>query len=169
MAKKRNLGDQKEIRLQLTSMIDVTFLLLIFFMLTMKFKTLERKLAAFLPKDKGLAQTKVKIEPVPTIKVELQRKVSDTATRVTLNGQDLGADEAGFEALTRHIQGIANDLRATGAKEMPGEIFAWEEVPHRHVMKAIDAFMAAKIRDITFVGTEEPGAPQSGRGDPNAQ
>ena len=42
--------------LPMTPMIDVTFLLLIFFMCTLKFKTLEGKLAAYLPKDVGVNQ-----------------------------------------------------------------------------------------------------------------
>ena len=43
-----------ECELQMTPMIDVVFLLLIFFLCTIKFKTLEGKLAAYLPKDVGV-------------------------------------------------------------------------------------------------------------------
>ncbi len=42
-----------ESRLEMTPMIDVTFLLLIFFICTIRFKSLEGKLAAFLPRDVG--------------------------------------------------------------------------------------------------------------------
>ena len=45
---------EEESKLEMTPMIDVTFLLLIFFMCTIKFKTLEGKLEAFLPKDVGV-------------------------------------------------------------------------------------------------------------------
>ena len=44
---------QEEIEMQMTPMIDVVFLLLIFFLCTLKFKLLEGKLAAYLPKDLG--------------------------------------------------------------------------------------------------------------------
>ncbi|MDF1837417.1 MAG: biopolymer transporter ExbD, partial [Planctomycetota bacterium] len=40
--------------MDMTPMIDVTFLLLIFFMCTLKFKVLEGKLTAYLPKDVGV-------------------------------------------------------------------------------------------------------------------
>lgn len=40
--------------LEMTPLIDVTFLLLVFFLLTLRFKTLEGKLSAFLPQDSGL-------------------------------------------------------------------------------------------------------------------
>ena len=39
--------------LAMTPMIDITFLLLIFFMLACKFRTIEGKLKAFLPKGQG--------------------------------------------------------------------------------------------------------------------
>ena len=48
---------EEEAKLELTPMIDVSFLILIFFM-CLPFKTLEGKLQAFLPTDKG-------INPIP--------------------------------------------------------------------------------------------------------
>jgi len=53
-------------------MIDVTFLLLIFFMCTLEFKTLDGKLAAYLPKDVGIntfeAEPIEKVEILVTVK-----------------------------------------------------------------------------------------------------
>ena len=46
------MGEKCE--LEMTPMIDVTFLLLIFFMCTLKFKVLEGKLGPYLPKDVGV-------------------------------------------------------------------------------------------------------------------
>jgi biopolymer transport protein ExbD len=43
----------EEIKPDMTPMIDVTFLLLIFFIVTLKFKVLEGRLDAALPKDRG--------------------------------------------------------------------------------------------------------------------
>ena len=53
----------------MTPMVDVTFLLLIFFMCTIKFKKLEGKLAAYLPKDMGLNNTQV--DPVEKLDIRL--------------------------------------------------------------------------------------------------
>jgi biopolymer transport protein ExbD len=54
MAKKRKREDPGSVaQLPLTAMIDCTFLLLIFFMLATKFKTVEGRLKAYLPKDRG--------------------------------------------------------------------------------------------------------------------
>ncbi|MGB0953930.1 MAG: biopolymer transporter ExbD [Planctomycetota bacterium] len=43
----------EELKPDMTPMIDVTFLLLIFFIVTLKFKVLEGRLDAALPKDRG--------------------------------------------------------------------------------------------------------------------
>ncbi len=53
MRKRLFRDDQSEGRLSLTSMIDVTFLLLLFVLCTLKFRTLEGKLESHLPKTVG--------------------------------------------------------------------------------------------------------------------
>ncbi len=76
---RRRLEDAK---LEMTPMIDVTFLLLIFFMCTLKFKTLEGALSAYLPDDAGPAS--VQAEPVERIDVVVE--VVEPGTRVAPNG-----------------------------------------------------------------------------------
>jgi biopolymer transport protein ExbD len=154
-------GDAEDIKLQITPMIDVTFLLLIFFML-LPFRSLERKVAAFLPKDRGLAKTKIKLEEKPKITVELKRKKTEKVTRVKLLDQEIGSGDTGFTILDQRIKQIAGSN-----KELPGEINAWAWVPHRDVIRAIDSFMKAQVTDLTFVGAPPPGKRQSGPGDPN--
>lgn len=160
---KKSEGGAEDIKLQLTSMIDVTFLLLIFFML-LPFRSLERKVAAFLPKDRGLAKTKIKLDETTKITVELKRTETERHTRVKLLDQEIGIDDQGFRALKQRIAQIAG-----ANSDLPGEINAWAEVPHAHVVRVIDAFMAAKVSDITFIGAPPPGVKQSGPGDPNAR
>ncbi|HTF89044.1 MAG TPA: biopolymer transporter ExbD [Planctomycetota bacterium] len=50
-------AEDVEIKQDMTPMIDVVFQLMIFFMCTIKFKVLEGKLAAYLPKDVGVNPT----------------------------------------------------------------------------------------------------------------
>ena len=50
-------AEQPEIRMDMTPMIDVVFQLLIFFMCTVRFKALEGKLSAYLPRDVGVGPT----------------------------------------------------------------------------------------------------------------
>ena len=63
---------ERESRLDMTPMIDVTFLLLIFFMCTLKFKTLDGKLSAYLPKDVGVNTTPA--EPKEKIEIRMDLK-----------------------------------------------------------------------------------------------
>jgi biopolymer transport protein ExbD len=166
MARGKNYAGDEEVRLSITPLIDVTFLLLIFFMCAMKFKTLERKVAAFLPKDRGLAKTKIKLEEKQKIQVELKRTKEETETRVKLLDAQIGIDDEGFRLLDERVRAIHS---SQGNEETPGEIHAWAWVPHEDVIRAIDSFMKAGITDITFVGAPPPGRPHSGRGDPNSE
>ena len=125
--------------------------------------SLERKVAAFLPKDRGLAKTKIKLEEKPKIVVELKRKKTEKITRVKLLDQEIGSGSNGFTILDQRIQAIANSN-----DELPGEINAWAWVPHRDVIRAIDSFMKANVTDLTFVGAPPPGKRQSGPGDPDS-
>ncbi len=61
--------NEEKCELQMTPMIDVTFLLLIFFMCTLKFKVLEGKLGAYLPKDVGVNPQDA--EPVEKVDIRL--------------------------------------------------------------------------------------------------
>ena len=76
----------EEVKPEMTPMIDVTFLLLIFFLVTLKFKTLEGRLDAALPKDRGTATSKLEeIEKVDII-IEVANPgtlAPDIATRTT--------------------------------------------------------------------------------------
>jgi biopolymer transport protein ExbD len=164
MARGKTYKGDEEVKLSITPLIDVTFLLLIFFMCAMKFKTLERKVAAYLPKDRGLAKTKIKLEEKPKITVELKRKRGEKHTRVKLLDSEIGMDDAGFRLLDQRITSIHSSNA-----ELPGEINAWAEVPHEDVVRAIDSFLRAGVEEITFYGAPPPGRPQSGKGDPDAR
>ena len=76
---------KEESELEMTPMIDVTFLLLIFFMCTLKFKTLEGKLSAYLPKDVGVNTTQA--EPIE--KVEILVRLKKDASGQKMTGQKL--------------------------------------------------------------------------------
>ena len=71
------IANEKQ-EMEMTPMIDVTFLLLIFFMCTIKFKTLEGKLSAYLPKDKGVNPTPQDEPPEPPIEVRLNVRKEGT-------------------------------------------------------------------------------------------
>ena len=73
--------------LQMTPMIDVTFLLLIFFMCTLKFKVLEGKLGAYLPKDVGVNPQ----DAEPKEKVDVRIDVVTAGNRMRYDNETRGA------------------------------------------------------------------------------
>jgi len=84
-SKLAEINDEK-CEMEMTSMIDVTFLLLIFFMCTLKFKTLEGKLAAYLPKDVGVNQSEA--EEIEKVEI-LVRVKKDRSTGAKMTGVKL--------------------------------------------------------------------------------
>jgi biopolymer transport protein ExbD len=151
---RRKIDDQEEVKLSITPLIDVTFLLLIFFMCAMKFKTLERKVAAFLPKDRGIEKSVIPDLDEATITVMLKRQLGETNTRVKLLDAEIGRDAAAFQVLDERLRGIR---QSPGNEDLPGEINAAPEVPHADVVRCVDSFMKAGINNIRFVGTKQPG------------
>ena len=79
----RHAPEEAEVtRLNMTPMIDVVFQLLVFFLCSMKFKSLDMKIEAFLPKDRGLAATPSKPADVPKLVAVLKRQKGEATTRV---------------------------------------------------------------------------------------
>jgi biopolymer transport protein ExbD len=88
--------EEDRAELDMTPMIDVTFLLLIFFMCTLRFKVLEGQLEAFLPKDAGLQETPiVRIE-----KTQVRIRVVDPGIKMNAAGTAPYADETGHARFT---------------------------------------------------------------------
>ncbi len=155
---------QEESKLEMTPMIDVTFLLLIFFMCTIKFKTLEGKLSAYLPKDVGSNTT----EAIPKEKVEIQLMVLSPGAK--LNKEEDGPwDAASGERFvfgpgrliqyrvgpkkTTDLSSIEQQLRKLHASdpERGCTIDARPGIVYGDVVGVLDAALATDFTDITFV------------------
>ena len=64
----------EETELNMTPMIDIVFQSIIFFLITLKFKTVDERLDANLPQDRGPPPTHVIPPETPKIKLKLFRK-----------------------------------------------------------------------------------------------
>ncbi len=183
MAKHRAHVDELEI--DLTPMIDVVFQLIIFFMCIMKFKTLEKKIAAYLPKDVGLAKTQQEIPEKLKIQVTIHQKESQGVPRYFLMNTEIGgnigvgvpplvppddkapSDEkmAYQKEYERHwaqyIKPKLDLLRSEVERyhrqdvEAPGELKAGPDVRHAFVIGALDCYLHAGMKEVTFVGTPD--------------
>jgi biopolymer transport protein ExbD len=138
--------------MNMTPMIDVVFQLIVVFLCSMKFKCLDQKMEAFLPKDVGLNNAPAaNTEVVTTISVRLRRKPGDADTSVFLLDSKLGG------ASVPGIWGtLAERLKGFKSKDdkVKGEIDAAQDVPHGDVIAALDSFMASGLTNVVFKGTQ---------------
>ena len=149
--------------LEMTPMIDVTFLLLIFFLCTIKFKTLEGKLAAYLPKDVGVNTT----EAEPIEKVEILVKVDQEGRRMHPKyANEPWSGEGRFQWVGRkmtykigprtfkdlgELEDRLKDLFEAD-DERPATIDSRAGTTYGDVVPVLDAAILAGFTNITFVG-----------------
>ncbi len=135
---------EEEVEMQMTPMIDVTFLLLIFFMCSIKFKLLDGKLAAYLPRDVGVNATPAD-EMMEKIDIELRRK--ETARygfTFAINGKKLN-----------RLKDIHDQIKMyhTRDPDAKATIYAHKGVQYGHVVKVVNECLRARLTQITFGGT----------------
>ncbi|MBI4879623.1 MAG: biopolymer transporter ExbD [Planctomycetes bacterium] len=165
-----------EVKLEMTSMIDVTFLLLIFFMCTIKFKILEGKLQTYLPKDVGVNAT-----PAQEMLQKVDIRIIRTATRDKLDlddkdtfkkWRDRGWSESEIEiyfqteriASLKELGRQLKELRKTvPAPVNPGpededdlkmNLEAMAGCIYEDIVHVVDIALDAKFTSITFRGID---------------
>ena len=134
---------REETTMQMTPMIDVTFLLLIFFMCSIKFKLLDGKLAAYLPRDVGVNAT-----PADEMleKIDIDIKLSDSARHgftMAINGKKM-------PTLSRFCDAVGDYRRKD--PEAKATIYAHKGVQYGHVVKVVNECLRARMTQITFGG-----------------
>ncbi len=131
MAKKRS---RESLTPEITPLIDVVFLLLIFFMVATVFKTDELALLLNLPKvEKGLSNEKSEAK---TQFLEL------STTGIAINGKKLKMEE-----LEVRLQGISN-------KETPMELRIDKDVKYDRVMMVLSKLKKYELTNLALI-TEE--------------
>lgn len=164
---------KEEVKLELTPMIDVTFLILIFFMCTLKFKTLEGKLVSYLPTDKGLstAQAIIEFEDAEIImkipqadwekapaarEVIFLRNGSNTpfgrSKQMILDkeGRFVGFDldpPTTLDDVMTYLQDVRKNSIESKAK-----INAYARTPHAYVVHVLNMMIEAEFGDISYSG-----------------
>ena len=167
--------------MEMTPMIDVTFLLLIFFMCTIKFKTLEGKLSAYLPKDVGVSTAPAE----PKEKIEVEVKVIQEGTKHHVsddpNGRWRQGDawtgtgrfffqnrivEFGINVFrTRDVEKVYRRLREQREQDVANiqneedyrdvTINPLKGTVYADVVTVLDACILAGFENITFIGSYE--------------
>lgn len=127
-------------QLQMTSLIDMSFLLLIFFM-CLPFKGFDHKLQAYLPregKDPTSAPSK------ETVKIRVRRQGDEISYTL---GQNAAPSAEGLEPV----------LRALGSK-YAYEIDAGATVPWQGVVDMVNVLASVECEDVRFRGGALPAA-----------
>lgn len=133
-----------------TSMIDIVFLLLIFFILQ-PFKAPEVKLRSELPKDSGPSSTpdapkqhiRLMIKAIPGNKNDARFMIDD----ITPPPASAGGGDQIYKALEKRRGGNSQE-----AKETPIAIMPDLTVHFTHVLKALDQCYKAEMPNVKFEG-----------------
>lgn len=125
-----NEPDEEQAGISLTSLIDVVFLLLIFFMVTSSFVQFHRKLDLQLPEAKAADLEQKDRKP---IQIEM-----DQANRITMDGEDVTLRE--LEVKLKDIQG----------KRTAAVVRADRRLNHGKVTAVLGLCRDAGIRDIAI-------------------
>ncbi len=178
----------EELEIDLTPMIDVVFQLIIFFMCIMKFKTLEKKIEAYLPKEIGIQDREVVVPEKLKLQVSIHQKKEQGVPRYFLMNTEIGGnigvgvppltppdDNASSEEKQAYQDAYEShwaryvkpklDLLRTEVTNMhrrdvdaAGEVKAGPEVRHAFVVGALDCYLHAGMKEVTFVGTPDRAA-----------
>jgi len=179
MAKSKFLQELegKDAQMDMTPVIDISFLLIVFF-ICLPFKALEAKLAAYLPTDKGINPTNEK--PPDDIKVKVHIVVSGQDQRPWGPGKPLQQGAADprptvsmptkvrfkvNDRLTDDIETVYNwieeakkqaEANKTSEQKVLGEIQAGHRIPVKFVVAVLNKFAQAKLEKVDFYGTSLP-------------
>lgn len=173
MARKKKKFE--EIKPDMTPMIDVTFLLLIFFIVTLKFKILEGRLDAALPKDRGTSNAPAEeIEKIDILMFvaepgTLEKEVNPKTGRESdlrmfkdrLIRLEVGAKKFRFDPIQEFPEELRTFLKAGLAggtydvAETPVSIDARKGVVYGDVIRVLDVVIEEQFEKVSFAGTHE--------------
>ena len=147
MRRKRAEDGHKEATLDITSTIDVVFLLLIFFIATIQLPDPEANIRAFLPRE-------VVADAGPGDEAEPEETKDETVIRITMRGARIlelnGAPVAGgYRELDTQI-GALKRVSVDGV-DTRVIIDAGPDVPYRFVVNSVDICAKHGFTDVSFL------------------
>lgn len=162
----RRDSSQNEVKFELTPMIDVTFLILVFFMCTLRFKTLDHKLESYLPTDEGLTSSSHQVlDSIPELSLVVPSEdwsLTPNQRRVRIQsegGRRFGMIVPGEPgAVVRYEPaGVEDQVRTwlrscREAAQGRGKIRVDARSSHAAVMGALDLFQAEKFAEVSYTG-----------------
>lgn len=151
MKLRRMLAQPEDRGLSITAMIDVTFLLLIFFLCTLSFRTLDQRLSAHLPRNDGGVSDSPSVAPLDLVIEVREAGIRDASgafagrTIAYRLGPHRFADPRHLGTELLH-QGNLNPERRVVIDARAGTVV-------QDVVSVVDLALEAGIHDIGFAGT----------------
>ena len=152
MASKRKKArvEFEEVKMDMTPMIDVVFLLIIFFMCATKFKVPDYRIDANLPRDKGLRSTDVKPpKEIPEFRITIDPTEGQIKATFRIGRDTMASINNLASVIKEEYWVIKNDPQYQGEK-IPAVIDGQKDVEFQYVVQAINACIAAKVDEINF-------------------
>jgi len=137
----RTVGEEERMELNMTSMIDCVFLLLIFFIMTFEMPDVEGNLPAHLPR-KGICKTRIDHPPPPTFQIHIGLSYANNTLKVLLQGADLGGRMDFLESKLYRLRQVERDASVT--------IDAEPDVPYEYVVRALNTCVAVGYAKVNF-------------------
>ena len=131
----------KKAELQITPLIDVVFLLLIYFMVTSSLIKKEADLSFMLP-------AKVDTPDPISLPIEALIEISDIGD-VTMEGVLFGADGNNLDDLVMQLLTLKEAAKSS-ASELIVNILPADNARHGRIVKVMDACAAAKVKNMSF-------------------
>lgn len=135
----RNADHQEKIELNMTSMIDIVFQLLIFFIMTFKIVLPEGDFNIRMPLPTE-QQTPQPPSETPTLNLRIRANDDGSLAGVSLGDRSFGNDADAFAQLHTYFRETINDAAGPGtANDQEVEIDADYNLSYAHTMRAITA------------------------------
>jgi len=140
--------------LNMTPMIDVIFQLIIFFMCSIHFKSLEGKLISNLPKYAGETPSHVFIPPIDEVRIKLAySESSPLMAQVKLGNIDFND----WDSLEQHLKNLAPSLIMPGGLDIiPVKIDADSNVPAQAVVSVLNICKKSGVQKTEFAAKKSP-------------
>jgi len=148
---KEAAGEPEELELQITPLIDVVFLLLVFFLTSINFRTMEGFLQANIPE--AAPSTPAERDETVTIILNAQGgTLNIKVNTIDLNDQySAGSIIELYDALDKHL-GMVKETFVSSGKEMPlVTIDAHQALLYKYVLAALNVCTKHKITNLSFL------------------
>ena len=127
--------------LQIAPLIDVVFLLLIYFMVTASLVKKEADLSFLLP-------AKVETNEIVTLPIEVIIEISDIG-EVSMDGMQFGQDNQNLDDLAGQLASLKEAADSSGS-DFIVNILPDDHALHGRIVQVMDACAAAKVKNMSF-------------------